>query len=221
MRLLRARGRSPKQIANALGIRPAEATRLVRAAAADTDVAEPAVTGCWLSPTWSTGLGLGDHPGWPVHDDPDAGTAGMVSVLVARRHRYDKVSVCGYLADVYCLGVKNAMGPAVMDELELSRFRGLYFASYHSDPLDAPIERARELVFGSLEHARGLGFEPHPDFAATAGHLGSWTGPSAITFGKDGKPFYVSGPNDRPHSIIRTLRDSVGDGNFDYVLVAG
>jgi hypothetical protein len=31
-------------------------------------------------------------------------------VLAARRHRHDKVSVCGYLADVYCLGVKTALG---------------------------------------------------------------------------------------------------------------
>ena len=224
VRTLREGGLTPKQIARTLNIRPAEAARLVRSAAAlsQAETSEAPLVGCWISPTWSTALTIdGDHPDWPMSEDRTAGTDGLVSVLVARRHRYDKVSVCGYLADVYCLGVKNAMGPAIMDELELSRFRGLYFASYHSDPLDAPIELAREVVFGSLEYARELGFEPHPDFAAAAGHLGPWTGPSSITFGKDGKPFYVSGPNDRPDSIIRTLRDKVGDGNFDFVLVAG
>jgi len=44
-------------------------------------------------------------------------------------------------------------------------------------------------VFSAVEYARGLGFEPHADFAPAAGHLGPWTGPSAITFGRDGKPF--------------------------------
>jgi hypothetical protein len=38
-----------------------------------------------------------------------------VSVLVARRDRWDKVSVCGYLADVYCLGVKKVLGPDIKD----------------------------------------------------------------------------------------------------------
>lgn len=217
VRLLRERGRSPKQIARALGIRPAEATRLVRAAAAGADVAEPALTGCWISPTWSTGLGLGEHTDWPVHDDPDAGTAGLASVLIARRHRYDKVSVCGYLADVYCLGVKNTYGPEVMDDLELRRFLSVFFSAYHTDPIEAPIELAREIVWGSIEYARGLGFEPHPSFDAVSAHLGPSTGQGGITFGKDGKPLYISGPHDSPGSVIRTLERTVGAGNFEFI----
>jgi hypothetical protein len=217
VRQLRAQGRSPKQIASALGIRPAEATRLVRAAAARTEAAEPAVTGCWISPTWSTGLDLGDHPGWPVHDDPDVGTGGMVSVLVARRHRYDKVSVCCYLADVYCLGVKNTYGPEVMDDLELRQFLVAFFSAYHSDPIEAPIELARELVWGAVDYAKDLGFTPHPSFDEVKDHLGPLTSPSRITFGKDGKPLYISGPHDNPAAVIRTLERTAGAGNYDYI----
>lgn len=218
VRLLRAQGRSPKQIARALGVRPAEATRLVRAAAARTEVAEPALTGCWISPTWSTGLGLGEHTDWPVHNDPHAGTDGMASVLVARRHRYDKVSVCGYLADVYCLGVKNTYGPEIMDDVELRRFLPVFFAAYDGDAIEAPIELAREVVWGAIEHARGLGFEPYPGFDEVKAHLGPWTGPSGITFGKDGRPFFISGPHDNPASVIRTLERAVGAGNFDAIV---
>jgi hypothetical protein len=223
VRLLREQGRSPKQIARALGVRPAEAARLVRAAAAlaREETPERRVAGCWISPTWSTGLTVGDHPGWPLHEDPAAGTDGLAAVLVAREYRYGKVSVCGYLADVYCLGVKNALGPEIMDEPGLRRFSANFFSGYHGDPLEAPIELAREVVFGSVEYARGLGFEPHPDFAAAEGHLGAWSGPSAITFGKDGKPFYVSGPYDDPGPVIRTLERTVGRGNFDYLMIAG
>ena len=136
----------------------------------------------------------GDHPGWPPGDDKAGGAAGLASVLVARRHRYGKVSVCGYLADVYCLGVKNAMGPKVMDEHLLSRYVREYFSGYAGTPLEAPIELAREVVCGSIEYARRPGFEPHDDFAAAAGHLGPWTGPFTITFGNEGKPFCISGP---------------------------
>lgn len=222
VRLLRDQGYTPKQVARSLGIGSAEATRLVRAAAAlaQAETAEPALVGCWISPSWSTGLSVDAHPDWPLHEDASAGTDGLAAVLVARRHRYDKVSVCGYLADVYCLGVKNAIGPEIMNELGsrgLSGFRRDFFSEYNGDPLEAPIELAREVIFGSIAYARGLGFEPHPDFAATEAHLGPWTGPSRITFGKQGKPFYVSGPYDNPRPIIRSLERTVGNGNFDYL----
>jgi hypothetical protein len=224
VRVLREQGRAPKQIARALDIRPAEAARLVRAAAAlaRTEAPEPEVAGCWISPTWSTGLTIADDPGWPLDDDPGSGTGGLVAVLVAREHNtYGKLSVCGYLADVYCLGVKNAVGPSIMDKLGLRTYIQDFFSAYNGDPIAAPIALAREVVFGAAEYARGLGFEPHPDFAATEGHLGEWTGPSAITFGKDGKPFYVNGPYDDPRPVIRTLERTAGKGNFDYLIMAG
>jgi len=222
VRLLRDQGYTPRQVAHSLGIGSAEATRLVRAAAALAQADTPvALVGCWISPTWSTDLNLGTtHPDWPRHEDPSAGTDGLAAVLVARRHRYDKVSVCGYLADVYCLGVKNVLGPEIMNELGprgLREFRRDFFSGYHGDPLEAPIELAREVVFGSIAYARNLGFEPHPDFAAAEAHLGPWNGPSTITFGKQGKPFYISGPNDNPRTIIRTLERSAGAGNFDFI----
>jgi hypothetical protein len=223
VRVLRERGQTPKQIARALGIGSAEAGRLVRAAAilAEAEAPEPALAGCWVSPAWSTGLTIGDHPGWPLHEDPAAGTEGLVAVLVARKHRHGKVSVCGYLADVYCLGVKNALGPEIMDDLGLRGFVRDFFSGYHGDPLEAPIELAREVVFGSVEYARELGFDPHPDFAAAEGHLGPWTGSGIITFGKDGKPLYISGPYDDPRPVIRTLERTVGRGNFEFLAVAG
>jgi hypothetical protein len=223
VRVLRERGQTPKQIARALGIGSAEAGRLVRAAAilAEAEAPGPAVAGCWVSPAWSTGLTIGDHPGWPLHEDPAAGTDGLVAVLVARKHRHGKVSVCGYLADVYCLGVKNALGPEIMDDLGLRGFVRNFFSGYHGDPLEAPIELAREVVSGSVEYARELGFDPHPDFAAAEGHLGPWTGPGIITFGKDGKPLYISGPYDDPRPVIRTLERTVGRGNFEFLAVAG
>jgi len=105
-----------------------------------------------------------------------------------------------------------------MEREELSFFNRDVFAASHSDPLAVPVELAQHLVLGAVEYARGLGFEPAPDFSKCAGHLGSWSGPSAIRFGRHGKPMYVAGPFDDPNRIMRTLVRSVGKGNFDFLI---
>ena len=144
---------------------------------------------------------------------------GVACVVVARRHRPQRVSVCGYLVDVYCLGVKNALGPQIVNERDLPAFLRRFFAPFDqvSAPRAAPLELARHLVRGAVDYARGLGFEPVPDFEPAAGHLGPWQETGAITFGRHGVPFYLSGPFDNPAPVIRTLTSSVGKGNFHYI----
>ena len=221
VRELRAEGRSPKQIARALGVRPAIVAPLVRTLAQQDAVTrpEPAVVGCWVSPGWSAGLTVDGHQDWPDAAARDAGAEGVACVVVARRHRPQRVSVCGYLVDVYCLGVKNALGPQIKNERDLPAFLDHFFAPFHhvAAPLAAPLELARHLVCGAVDYARRLGFEPASDFQPAAGHLGQWPETSAITFGRHGVPFYVSGPYDNPSRVVRTLTRSVGEGNFHYI----
>jgi hypothetical protein len=216
---LRARGYAPKQIARALGVSPATVAPLIRAiAAADqAGAAEPKLVGCWVSPGWSQGLTVKGHTEWPDVDAADAGAQGLVSVLVTRQERYGRVHLCGWLVDVWCLGVKDVVGPRLMDERRVSQFAGSYFAAYQAPPLAVPVELARHLVFGAVEYARRLGFASAPGFEATAGQLGPWAGPSAIGFGRHGKPFFVQGPRDNAAAILQTLERSVGRDNFHFL----
>jgi len=70
-------------------------------------------------------------------------------------------------------------------------------------------------VFGAADYARSLGFEPHPDFAKGAALLGDWEeGSSDVTFGQDGKPFYINGPRDDTYGTMAKLRQAVGDGKL-------
>ena len=218
---LRAAGRSPKQIARALGVRPATIAALVRTLA-QQDAAtqhEPAVVGCWVSPGWSTALTIDNHDDWPDIAISDAGPQGVACVVVARRHRSQRVSVCGYLVDVYCLGVKNALGPQIINERDLPGFLHRFFTPFDtvSPPLAVTLELARHLVWGAVDYARQLGFAPAPDFGRAAGHLGPWQQTSAITFGRNGIPFYISGPFDNPTQVVHTLTNSVGQGNFHFI----
>jgi hypothetical protein len=210
VRALRDESRSPKQIARALCIPPAKAAALVREvdAARQVNAGNPDVVGCWVSPGWSTGLTVEGHSEW-MDSPAESGVDGLVAVLLARDDRRGgKVSVCGYLVDVYFLGVKNAIPPRSMTRPALAQFRHEFFSGYPVAPLPAPLELAQHLVFGAIDYARSFGVEPHSDFAAAAPHLGTWTGTSAITFGRDGKPFYYQGPHDDLKVIAAALERS-------------
>ena len=46
----------------------------------------------------------------------------------------------------------------------------------------------------------------------------------SFQFGKDGKPFYVSGPYDSPvksRRIVDTLEKRCGPGGYDYLVLVG
>ncbi|MFI6495048.1 hypothetical protein [Streptomyces sp. NPDC050564] len=229
VRELRRRGSGPKQIARALGVRPSVASVLVRRVAeveqAVDDPVDRALVGCWLSPGWSEGLGLGDAPLAWQQSDPVSGTetasGGLAGVVVARRERASRVTVCGFLVDVHCLGVKNVHGPQAMGSGSLDAWRRDFFSAFDSPGVEAPLELAQHLVHGAVAFARGLGFEPCEEFAAAAVYLGEPAGPVPIEFGRDGVPFYVAGPYDDARSVVRTLNDAVGEGNYHYVLPMG
>jgi hypothetical protein len=220
VRTLRAQGCTPKQIARTVGVPAARVTALVRAMAVEQAAADPhQLVGCWVSPRWSEGLTVTGHPEWPDVDVERSGLpGGLAGVVVARRERRHRVTACGYLVDTYCLGLKNCLGPRSMGSGDLDAFVAFYFDAHGEPPMPVGLDLVQHLIFGAVEYARGLGFEPHPDFDLVAGHLGEWTPPSAITFGRNGKPLYVQGPRDNAASIMATLNRGIGQGNYDYVL---
>ncbi len=236
VRALRAQRYTPAEIGRALGMRKAEAARLVQVVAceraggtatADADatngVSATSRARCWASPGWRNGLRVEAHPEWP--DDTgapsEASDSGVACVLVAVPNGRERLSVCGYLVDTWCLGVKNATGPQRMQLGEFEAFRRYYFGLWASDGIRVPLELAQHLVIGAVEYAERLGFEPHPDFGRARRLLGSWEGPSAITFGHDGKPHYLNGPDDDPQRVLATLERTVGRGGFDYTVSLG
>src|SRR6266536_23905 len=48
------------------------------------------------------------------------------------------VSVCGYLVDAYCLGVKDFVGPRVMDGRRVSEFSRSFSGAYRAWPPAVP-----------------------------------------------------------------------------------
>lgn len=209
-RSLRAHGYSARQIARVLGIPRVAAAAFVRqpAEADARTLAGGEVRACWVSAGWSAGLLVDERFRWPDRPDAVADTPGLAAVLVARSAGRETVSACGYLVDLYCLGVKDVIGPRILNDQQHAQFTRTFFAGYRQPPVAAPIELAQHLVLGAARYARSLGFEPAAGFDAVRGHLGEWSGARAVTFGRQGRPEYIQGPYDDAAQVQGTLRGS-------------
>ncbi len=216
VRELRARGRSPKEIARALKVPPAAVTPLIRRLAA-------------AEPEGGAARRLLGQPGLvverAVHGPPGvAGHRGRADGGFWAGHRRRCAGAREFgaggevVVDTWCLGVKSALGPKPVERRKLPSFCADAFRSYPGTPVEVPLVLAQRIVFGAVGYARGLGFEPHADFAKAAGHLGEWDGVCDLEFGRDGMPMYIEGPHDDTWRIMRTLRQNAGDGNFHYLV---
>ena len=105
-----------------------------------------------------------------------------------------------------------------MTSERFSGFRRDVYSNYGHPPIEVPLELAQHLVFGAVDFARGLGFEPVSDFGPCGDLLGLPIGPCPIRFGRNGRVSYVSGPHDDPARVLATLERSVGPGNADVVI---
>jgi len=164
--------------------------------------------------------------GAPIHSCLISGGVleiGKGYLALARKSSDGRVAMAVYLLDTYCFGVKNVI-LRVAEASEIERFLE---ALGQAQPL-AAIEpgRARKLLRDLVAWSRSLGLAPHPDYAAAEPLFGDVLADSSdesFSFGKDGKPFLMPGPNDTPARIrkaIEALRHTVGDGGFDYMLEA-
>jgi hypothetical protein len=153
----------------------------------------------------------------PANNNKDV-KRGLGGVVIARVARYNQITVCSYLLDVWCLGVKDTIPPRTLDTREFNEFAELLFKPFGGKPQQVPLEVAQGVIFSAYEYAQSLGFEPHKDFEKSRSHIGNWDGSIRIECGRNGKPCYVSGPYDNSTKILETLNNSQGEGNFDFLV---
>ena len=85
----------------------------------------------------------------------------------------------------------------------------------------------RKLIDACVDYSEHLGFKPHKDYKIPRQLIMDIdpTGcPNKYSFGKDGKPFYSSGPHENEQQskmIVNTLFRNCGEGNFDYLIAVG
>jgi hypothetical protein len=217
----RDRKLSPKEIARQMGLRPAIVSEFLRGHSELLEQARqekgelPPLVTCVINQT-----GLSNLLEPEKNSAEDASVSGIAQIILARKER-NSYLVSTFMVDYFCLGVKDAM----FNKCDRTRYEfilhqfAMAFAENLQDLQTISLEQAQAIVFGAVDYAATLGFKPHADFEEAKLMLGPRLETlQHIEFGRSGKPFYMSGPYDKPQKIIQTLRDSVGEGNFDYMV---
>jgi hypothetical protein len=146
---------------------------------------------------------------------------GIGNLVFSRRLPDGRIALAMFLLDVFCLGVKNAFFTILAREVYDQRL------SHWSGPESLkPMPPAcfRKLVEGGVAYARELGFSPHSDYAEAQQIFGDVDVTACEThfeYGREGKPLYISGPNETPaqaQRIVEHLMRCLGPDNFHYLV---
>jgi hypothetical protein len=167
-----------------------------------TDATRFPVLHCWI--------------GTSIEDD------GIGWVLLSREIPNGQVAVAVFLVDSYCLGVKNVHAE-ILNRLD---YDSKYVNKMKKDmPFrTAPPAEARKLLEEAVDYAHNIGLAPHPDYSRAMllfGDIHPSQSDAKFEFGKNGKPFFMAGPNDTPQrckQIIAILNNTCGQSHFDYMM---
>lgn len=152
----------------------------------------------------------------------DVWTQGLGWVCLSRELPGSSVAFGVFLVDRFCLGVKNALadisGRFTYDSRIIRQLRG------SAPARDLSPAAARKLVEGSVAYAAALGLHPHPDYHKAKlvfGDIDAGECTEEFEFGKDGKPFFIAGPDDTPERcrlILHNLEQACGPDGFHYTI---
>ena len=155
-----------------------------------------------------------------ISDDFFDKEIGLCTALLSRKLPDGDITVAVFMIDIFCLGVKNA-DARIFTPPEYRE----YFNMLSEHQVFVQFEPACivKLVKESVEYAKDLGLAPHKDYRKAQKLFGD-IDPAECTidfeFGRDGKPFYVSGPYDSPmriRKIINQLTKRFGPEGFHFI----
>ena len=146
----------------------------------------------------------------------------MTTVLVARNHTNGNITVCSYLVDLFCLGVKDSMYLFNVPVHEYEEFKERVNREMEMTEVDYTL--AHNIVYAGVEFAEEFGFKPHKDYESVTKFMLEEDTEDIelieIECGNDGKPLYMRGPFEddaKAKRIIAQLEKNAGSGNYEYI----
>lgn len=144
----------------------------------------------------------------------------MATIIVSRVHTTGNITMTSYLVDLLCLGVKDSFYKFNIPEYE---FRDILTSPSfeHLELSEIPYVLAHNIIYGAVSFAEDYGFAPDKVFSSITVHMLEEDTDEVelieLDFGKNGKPFYMQGPDDsklKINQIISTLEKTAGQGNY-------
>jgi hypothetical protein len=146
---------------------------------------------------------------------------GMASIFVVRRKQSGKIIFGSYLIDIFCLGLKDTYFEVDFPE---ARFEDMIESASGEIGMEAvDPDLVFNIIYGGIEYAEDLGFEPHKDFKITEFLLPPVEDVPFIPvdFGQNGRPYFYAGPHDNIPKIKAILDKSVGPGAYGFMVRLG
>jgi hypothetical protein len=138
---------------------------------------------------------------WPIVQvvmSAEVWDTGIGYFLLARQEPTGRLVFGVFLVDVFCLGVKNAFWRDGTRQ-DLNELIGK-METKKKMRATTPACLAK-IVTEAVEFAQSFGLPPHPDYRHTSKLLDGIDPsecPDQFTFGRNGRPFYIQGPNESP-----------------------
>lgn len=149
----------------------------------------------------------------------------LTTVTVARNHTNGNITVCSYLVDLLCLGVKDSMYLFNVPIHKYKEFKEKVNGEMEMTEVDYTL--AHNIVYAGVEFAEEFGFKPHKDYESVTKYMLEEDTEDIelieIECGNEGKPLYMRGPFEddaKTRKIIAQLEKNAGPGNYDYVDVS-
>jgi len=146
----------------------------------------------------------------------------LAQLSVARSHINGNITVCFYLVDLMCLGIKDT---DYMFNVPFHTYREQIEKINDGLPsIDIAYELAHNIVYAGLEFAEEYGFKPHKDFTSITRFMLEEDTVDVelieIECGINEKPMYMRGPFDdevKVKKIIAQLEKTAGPGNYSII----
>ena len=141
--------------------------------------------------------------------------------MAGRRNKHNggKLSLAGYLVDVYCLGVKDSYVNLRMEPEDVNET----FARVEDvcGPLrEITYNEAHNIIYGAVEFAEEAGISPDKSFLTSRLFLEEDTDDVPLIeyeFGRDGKHLLVVHDKREADKYLPLMKQNLGD-NFDYII---
>ena len=152
---------------------------------------------------------------------------GMANICISRRHSNGNITLCLYLVDINCLGIKDTGYYFNLEKDYYDEFTAK-FTSGMENVQKIEYNLAHNIIYAGLEFAETFYFKPKSDFTTVTSHFLEEDTDDIpiieIECGKDGKPFYFQGPYEthfEAMQIKKKLENNPGKGNYHYLMPIG